>query len=267
MPYHRQTNNFKKFFSLKNSAVLFFVVIILVTETINPGLIKKPFQSASLSLYFVKNDIENHIKDVFSLLISKEQLSEENRNLTESYATLSTFCASSIVSLKNNQVELEKSLGRRAVSLKNHLGTAYVIAKPPITSYGSVIIDLGAQSGIKAGNKVLVGEYIVGIVSEVEKDKSTVKLYGEKGENVSLLVGTNRLTLTGIGKGLGTFESGTANESKIALGENVWLYDYPEYLFGTVVLITQSSANQYQTLTIKTPVNVFELSSVDIISN
>jgi len=267
MLYRRRTNILKSFLSLKNSITIFFVVLIILIGTANPSAITRPFQIVAFSFSLVKNNLENGVKNIFSLFASKERLAEENRNLNNKYAMLSTFCASSIQSLKNSQSELEESLGRKNASLKNYLGTAYVIAKPPITPYGTVTIDLGSASSVKIGNQAIVGEYLVGFVSEVLNDRSTVKLYGEKDENTPILVGRNRLLLSGQGGGLGTFKARVANESKILVGENAWLSNVPNYPFGIVASINQSSADQYQDLTIKNPVNIFELSSVDIVSN
>lgn len=267
MLYRQRTNKLKKLFSLKNSIIIFFVILIILIGIINPSLIIKPLQSIALSSALVKNNIESNISNVFSLFRSKEKLTEENQTLNKQYSTLSTFCALSIKSLKNKQGELEKSLGRKNTSLKNYIGTGYVIAKPPIVPYGTITIDLGDKSGVKIGNQAIVGEHLVGVISDVLNDRAIIKLYGEKDENILMLVGTKRLLLSGQGIGFGTFKAKVVNETEISAGENVWLSNAPNYLFGNVIFTNQSSNNQYQDLVVKSPISIFEISSVDIVSN
>lgn len=267
MLYRRRTNNLKVFFTFKNSVTIFFVVAIILIGAIDPSSITKPLQSVALSFYLVKNNIEDRILNLFSSIKLKGQLSEENRNLNKQYSALNTFCTLSIQNLKNKQDELEKSLGRKSVGLKNYIGTGYVIAKPPISSYGTVIIDLGEKSGIKVGDEAIVGGYIIGSVSDTFIDRSVIKLYGDKDENLPMLIGVKRLMLSGQGNGSGVFKIRAANEVQISVGESVWLSNAPDYIFGTIIISNQSSSDRYQDLTAKSPINIFELLSVDIVSN
>lgn len=267
MLYRRQTNSFINFFSLKNIATIIFVILIILIENINPSIITTPLQSIAISLAFVKNNTNNVFSGLFSSLQLKERLNQENLDLKKQYASLSTFCAASIQSLKSSRDELEKSLGRKNYSLKSYIGTGYVIAKPPIAPYGTVIIDLGDKSGVKIGNQAIVGENIIGLVLETKSDRAIIKLFGEKDESMPILIGTQHLLLSGQGQGFGTYKIRVANESGISIGENVWLSNAPNYLFGSVISINQSSSDQYQDLTIRSPLNIFELSSVDIVSN
>src|SRR3989344_2000918 len=110
MLYRRRTNNLKNFLSPKNSVTILFVILLILIGTIDSRIISKPLQSIALSFSLLKNNIDNGVSDIFSLFVSKEKLSEENRNLNRQYSALSVLCTSSISGLKTKQNDLEKSL-------------------------------------------------------------------------------------------------------------------------------------------------------------
>src|SRR3989344_2612915 len=264
--YRRQTKKFKNIFSLNNNIIIAFFVLLFFINAVSPSIITEPLQSLALKLSFVKNSVESGLIGFLSFFQSKDRLFEENENLKNQYASLSTFCAYSIQGLKSTKEELEKTLGRKRSDIKNYVGTGFVIAKPPISPYGTIEIDLGAEAGLKEGDEAVVGEYVIGYILEASKGHSMIKLYGEKGDNRTIAIGEKRLILDGQGEGFGSYKTRIANETIISLGETVWLSKNSDFIFGVVAATSYSPNDKYQELTIKSPINIVELGSVDIIA-
>lgn len=266
MLYRRQTKNLRGFFSRRNVIVIIFAIIILFFIIRKPVSVIRTFQSVSLSVYSAKQNLFGGIQNIFSLAANKENLAEDNRRLIEQKNTYELYASTTIASLNQTILDLQNSLGRKNVSVKNAIGTAFVIGKPPIVPYGTIVVDLGGKAGVKIGDLALVGNYIIGNISDVSDNRSTIKLYGDKDESVPLLVGDKRLPVTGLGAGLGAYKAKLAGVGSEIVGQDVRMISKSDYIFGKVVSIGQSGGEQYEDITIQSPVNVFEIGTVDIVS-
>lgn len=268
MLYRRQTKNLRNFLSRRNVIVAVFAVIVLFFIFDKPVSLIQIFQSTALSIYSAKETAINSIGNIFSLVISKRDLINENQSLKKQNEILNSDYNASMESLRQANLELRNSLGRVNVATKNRIGSAFVIGKPPIVPYGTIAVDLGLNQGVGVGDIALAGDYIIGKVSAVSPNRSTVKLYGGKDEKLSLFVGEKRLPLDGQGAGLGAFRSVIANGSgNDFINQNVRLVEYPDYIFGSVIEADPSEKDQDESLFIQSPVNIFELRIIDIIRN
>jgi cell shape-determining protein MreC len=267
MLYRQRTKNFQSFFSPRNVAVIVFVIMILLFVIVKPVSLIRMFQSAALSIYSAKQSLADRAGNIFSLAAAKENLADENRRLNEQRNAYLSYCSTTINSLRSVNLELQNSLGRKDVSIKSEVGTAFVIGKPPVVPYGVIVVDLGGKSGVKVGDLALVGDYIIGNIMDVSGNRSTVKLYGGKDEEMPLLVGDKRLPINGRGAGFGVYEAKITNIDSSIIGQNVRLIGEPDYLFGNIVSVEQPENGQYKNLIIESPVNVFEISMIDIVHN
>lgn len=250
-----------------NSLVIFVVIVLIVIGSRYPNLITTPLQTISLNLNNAKNNFLGDSGDFFySFFVDKSRLIKENDRLKNLLEKEREFCYLSIQSLEIAKQNLENALGRKSTR-EGVIGTAFVIGKPPIIPYGAIAVDLGGIHGVKVGDIVLAGDYIIGAIADVKNDFSLVKLIGEKNEERNVLIGEKRLAALAVGQGLGAFETKLDDQSAELLNSIVKLAEFPEFIFGVVTATERSASSQYYSLLIQSPVNTFELSQVEIVSN
>ena len=84
---------------------------------------------------------------------SKKILNNENVNLKNELNDLKTSLFS-LDALRDENLKLKEELGRKFV--KNSI-IASVLARPTLSPYDTLIIDVGSDDGISVGDKVVVG--------------------------------------------------------------------------------------------------------------
>jgi cell shape-determining protein MreC len=245
--------------------VLVIVSGAILISFVDRSLIISPVQRFAIATNSLLTTLFNKPGDWAALFRAKAKLNEDNRFLSEQYSGLSSVCTLAIQSLESDNAELSSALSRRSEDLKSKIiATAFVIGKPPVSPYGSVIIDLGMADKIEVGDIVLVGRYIIGTVESVSQNSSAVKMFGEKGDKRIFEVGEKRLPLHGEGQGGGSYSAEYIKKDEDISGAGVRLADYPEYRFAEVLKPRDTSATKYEVKFVS-PVNIYEITSVDIV--
>lgn len=129
-------------------------------------------------------------------------LSAENRALREENAIL----RQEIILLKEAQIEnetLREQLEFKTSAPNYHMLSAQVIGHDPTNLLQYLIIDRGAEDGIKKGMPVVVAEGLVGRITQVSAASSKVMLISNPSSSVSALIQRSRAT--GIVQGRGEY--------------------------------------------------------------
>jgi len=203
------------------------------------------------------------ITTFFSLFSSNASLKNRNNQLEQELLAKDASLADQEILVKEN-ADLKSML-----HFKNETGNilARVMSKPPFTPYDVFVVDIGEESGVVVGNRVMIGQIYIGTVTSVSSDSSLVTLLSTS-ENVSeAYIGDEALPVTLNGRGGGNFETTLPLGSKIKEGDLVVsYYSRTPYQMGKVSKIIDNEDNTFMTVLITLPFNLYSLSHVEIIS-
>jgi rod shape-determining protein MreC len=116
------------------------------------------------------------IKDFFSFYANLAKINRENVKLLEDKIALESEIAS-LKRLKEENIILKQQLDVKNIQLKDRqLLLVDVMGNPQDPTGSSIFVNKGTESGIKKGDNVILGTFIVGIVKETYLGKSLVDL-------------------------------------------------------------------------------------------
>lgn len=160
--------------------------------------------------------------------------------------------------------KLEEMLGR---AQSDNRVVAYVLVGPKFSPYDTLVVDAGLDEGVAVGNTVVyAGSGAIGEVVEVSAASSKVKLYSSPGEEHFVLVGPHYIPVTAFGRGMGNFEAKVSQDSVVATGDNI-VSVKGDFILGTISLVEEVPAEPIKRIFFRTPFNITEIRSVEIIVN
>ncbi len=180
-----------------------------------------------------------------------------NRGETPDVATLSPSAQNILIrELQKENDDLKSALGRNE---QNDFVLAYILKKPPFTAYDTFILDVGAEQGLKVGDKVYSsGNILIGDIAEVYHSTSKVILYSSSGTKYEVLIGNTNIQATAIGRGGGTFETVLPRDVKIYEGDTVSVPDISNSVFGIVGKIIADPVRTFSVIIFSQPINIYE---------
>lgn len=260
----RQRNNFSSGNRNKKRStflsVLFVLFLIFILTFYGPKNfifgIASPFWNLKTFIYYF-------IDDNAKLLSSKISLIQENENLkTQIEKDKRDMVLKDVLSAENDG--LKTALNRKDLNKKSILSA--ILVKPSLSPYDTLIIDVGNDQNISVGDKVAAdGNTFIGYVSEVYNNTSKVILYSSPGEKVNVLIGNSNVEKEAIGMGGGNFEVSVPKEVDIKEGDSIVIPSVSTNVFGIVDHLEYESADAFQRVLFKSPVNVSELKWVFVI--
>ena len=223
------------------------------------------------------NEITGRINSRYSNFSGYFALKEINRQLAEENARLRNELKSSFV-----PVDTSKKLHTDSIkvdSLEKYRKYFYLPARVVNNTVSSqtnyITLERGAMQGIKKGMSVVGPEGIVGVVTEVGNNYSTVMSLLHRNSRVSAMLKKDDF--------LGSIEWDGANPSflvlknipkseKVAKGDTVltsyYSVNFPSNLMiGTVANISSDPSSNFYTIKVKTATNFYTLQYVNVIGN
>lgn len=195
------------------------------------------------------------------MVASKYSLTKENQRLQEEISARDSG-AMLLDTLRSENENLKALLGRNA---KGTFVIGVILARPPAALYDTLVIDAGSSDGIKVGDKVYAeGDVLLGDIAEVSSHQSKVSLYSSPGRVTPVLFGTTTIAAEATGKGGGNFMTRLPAKTLISSGEIVTMPQIHAHTFGVVEDVTLDSSASLQTILFKTPVNVNQISFVEV---
>lgn len=192
---------------------------------------------------------------------AKNKLAAENADLRAEVARLSSKVASEDVLAREN-AELKAVMGR--VDSSSFI-LAVVLGKPPHSVYDTLLIDGGARAGFVVGQMVYAnGETPIGTIAEVMPLSAVVRLYSAPGEKTEARLSPSNTDVTLTGRGGGNFSTTVPHELVVETGASVVSKELDPKVIGTFMKVTSDARDPFQTLLIASPVNVNDLSFVQV---
>jgi len=248
---------------------VFVVVLIFVFGSIFFSLFSGSLIRVLTPIWRGENIIARGFQNLFLFVHSKDSLIKENQNLREKIVADELLLVSMRTSTEN-QDSLLRNFGR--VSIKNGIN-ATVLVHPPETPYDVLVIDAGSFDGVEVGQEVslamnsasgFIGPKI-GIITEVFKKNSRVKLFSASGEKTNAILERNSIPVVLLGRGGGNFEFTLPREAEISVGDKILSSDISRVLVGVVKDVEMSATDSFKKILVISAANIYTENFVTVL--
>ena len=160
------------------------------------------------------------------------------------------------------------------IILKEHLGRyekeperifAVVLAKPDVTPYDTLIIDVGKDDNVLVGDMIVFENVVLGEVVEIYQTTSTVRLYSSHGEHIAVFIGDDAITAEAYGLGGGNFEIELPRNVDVFVGDSIYIPEFYPQILGVVEHINSDPNDAFERILFRSPVSLFSFRFVDVI--
>jgi cell shape-determining protein MreC len=260
----------------RRAAALILLAVLIFAVFLGfgfPDVFKESLVFVSAPLLRAKDSFKDRVNEIFSIFKEKQLLESENIDLRQKIRELEAKLLLS-EALKRENKELKEILSRSGGDFSV---AASVLSRPPQSPYDVLIIDAGEKHGVEAGMSVSAyGSVFLGVVSEVFKETSRVKLasapgqktdvliYGNNNENFNTEPGPLVLPSRAIGRGNGNFEIILPRESAVGSGDRAMTLGTNPLIMGIVEEVVMDPADAFQKILFRLPVNIQELRWVEV---
>lgn len=237
-------------------------IVVLTVIIFTTSLFSKTFYASMVGLTGARVATGQSVSTFFGLFSSKASLQNKNNQLEQELLEKDTKLADQEILVKEN-ADLKAML-----HFKNETGNilARVMSKPPFTPYDVFVVDVGEESGVVVGNRVMIGQIYIGTITSVSSDSSLITLLSTSDNASEAYIGDEALPVTLNGRGGGNFETTLPLGSKVSEGDLVvTYYSQTPYQIGTISKIIDNEDNTFMTVLLTLPFNLYSLSHVEII--
>lgn len=240
---------------LVTTVSLFVVVAILLVRTFAP----ETLVSVATPLWKSGAYVSQKTHGLFSvfyassdLMRQRDMLADENLSLTNTNRALTTQLA-----------DITRLVGTRQESARHIL--AGVLARPPLSPYDTLTLDVGSSAGIQHGAFVFgPGNVPIGTIVLVTNHTSRVSLFSSPGTVTDGWVGDKRLPVTLTGASAGAFTATLARASGVAVNDVVYIPAGGALPIGTIVQIDTDPSSPHDEVHIVPYTNIFSLTWVEV---
>ncbi|MEX2028952.1 MAG: rod shape-determining protein MreC [Candidatus Paceibacterota bacterium] len=210
------------------------------------------------------NNVGENFSQAKLLFVSKKTLDQENDNLKSELEEVQAMMRNYNTLLVEN-LDLKEMLGRSGQGELRPRVLASILSKPSRSPYDTLIIDAGAEEGIKNGNLVFaLGDLPIGTIAETYPQSSKVILFSSSGEKTPAVMAGNNIFLEMVGRGGGNFEMIMPRDVVPAVGDQAILPGITPRIIGVVQKIISDSRSPFVKALLVSPVNVQEIKFVQI---
>ncbi|MBI2476128.1 MAG: rod shape-determining protein MreC [Candidatus Taylorbacteria bacterium] len=228
-----------------------------------PRLANQSLYAFARPIWSARDYVTGLLANLKSLFSSKETLAAQNlsleRKLKEARVALLDLDA-----YRKENDELKRLLGRNPAEKKV---LALILAKPNRSLYDTLVLDVGANQGVKEGDKVYYGDFVIGAVRAVYAGYSKAVLASSAGETLTVRIATSSIDTEAAGRGGGNFIAKLPKEIPIKLGDLIKSVGPEPRFFGAVEDIERTETSSFQFVLFKLPVNINTLEWVEVSLN
>lgn len=264
MNYPLKSSNFesrKK--SSRNKILLVILILIIALIILSTTVAQNTLFFIAKPVWAVKNYFIKVNKTNLEYFKSKQTLMNEKQAMQAQIFEAGTLSALNTI-LQTENDTLKDLLGRKDTKQKTVL--AEILVKPPQNFYDILTIDIGANHNVKVGNKVMADANVyIGEVSEVLPTSAKVILYSSPGEKRQVVIGSNSVSAEAVGRGGGNFSIFLPREIEVRENDVIVIPSITPNVFGIVEKVSSQDKDSFQTILFKSPVNISELSFVEVV--
>lgn len=243
------------------------LLVVLIAGSFVFGLLDAPraiLVSAVSPIWDAENNFLLKIKVWSGYFKSKKALSEENMKLKNNLLRLSAIELENRALVDENDA-LKEEVGRGGGRQQGVLGI--ILARPNRTPYDTFIIDVGANYGVKRGDRVItLGNIIIGEIIEAYESESRAVLYSSPERETDVIIGPEYISAVAYGIGNGNYRIEIPREVGIEPNFIISVPSIENYILGSVSEVKSEPADALKRILFKIPVNFQQLRWVEIIS-
>ena len=156
-----------------------------------------------------------------------------------------------------------KEIFLRSVGDNNLLAT--ILVKPGKSPFGTVVIDVGENDGVKPEDLVFaMGDVVLGEIESVDKNTSKVILYSSPGYISQVTLENTGRYFNAKGRGGGDFEISFPRDLEVEEGQ-IFLYpSINSYMVGVVEKVIFDPRDSFKKVLFRSAVNIQELKWVTV---
>lgn len=248
-------NRRRKKISRRTAVLLVAAVLVLFTGLLWRAAAANLLWRIFTPLFAAKTEAAAGGSGFFAQFEDRAALARENAALKQELASSSAALVDRNFLYAEN-LQLKAMLGR--VSQDKTL-LATVIVRPPETPYGTLMLDVGSKSGVRAGDLVSAGgSAYIGRVSEAYDTASRVTLFSAPGQSYQgMLRGSVPVALTG--EGSGSMEGQVPAGVDVSVGDPVLLPSIMPEFSALVTGVVAEEGESFQSVYLTLPANPLEL--------
>jgi len=257
--YHPNINKGRNRKLILSGALVALILIVIIFGNFSFGIIDKPIMYIIRPFFKAQNVFGSWWQNLKIEFNEKKSLQKENAILREKNIEMETKIARSEILEKENAI-LKNTFSDDE---KQNFLLASVIFRPPMTPYDILIIDSGSDNGIREGMQVSAfGNVLLGYVADLFPNTSKIKLISSFGEETNIVLESSGVPAIAIGRGGENFEIMLPRAIKVDVGERIITLGKRPMLIGIVEKIEHQSADPFQKIIFRLPVNIQYLSHV-----
>ncbi|TSC68003.1 MAG: Uncharacterized protein G01um101472_207 [Parcubacteria group bacterium Gr01-1014_72] len=267
MMKYLRTSNLKR----RKSALLLTLPVVallaaLALDFTVPDLLSQAGITIARPFWYARDAFTGFLGDAGAMFLGNRGLRAENEALRSRVAAMQTEArALPFLAEEANEVALffsrtDLANGRRAL--------AHVLAPPPRSPYDTLLIDAGEEQGIHVGDLVGASPHsVLGRIERLGKRTALVKLFSTPGETLPVVIENTAVAFDAIGRGGGNFEMKIPREADVVAGAGIFLPGGPtKGMVGIVEFIEADETSSFQRVLFKSPINIFELRFVEVVT-
>jgi len=264
MNYLLKSSNFEDRRKMARRKILVTVLILVIGFfIINTHLTRQILFYIAEPIWKIQSRISN--SSFGEYFRTKQNIINEKIALEQKLFLAGDLMAQNSVLQKENDT-LKDLFDRKETKLKTIL--ASILVKPPQTPYDTLTVDVGEDQQIKIGDKVIaLANVFIGEVTEVYSHSSKVTLYSTPGQKLSVVLGDSSISAEAEGIGGGNFNIFLPKEVEVKENDVIVIPAITSNVFGIVEKVTFKDKDSFQTVLFKSPVNIAELTFVEIVLN
>jgi len=248
------------------TAFFFFAFFVLMVFTVFSGafhFFSSVANDTSIPFWNIGSAGNSAFSKFTAFLSSQQSLVEKNAELSKKIKKMQTELTGYDFVVQEN-LELKNLLFQK----KENAVFGAIIARPNVTAYDTFLIDIGENSGIQKGDKILSDEnMILGTVEETYPWSAKAILFSTAGKISDTLLGPDNIPTQLKGLGGGSFIAELPREMDIREGDSAILPGAPEYVMATVISKEQKSTESFQTIYLRGSVSLFDAKYVQVIKH
>lgn len=245
------------------SFTIVFILIVLALFIIPPTRhsVKKVGSFISMPFVRIVHTVGGWFSGIGTALERKSVLEKENKALTAQVTELEARLVERNAIAKEN-AEFREMLGR---SDSASFTLAAVLTKPPRSAYGTMVIDGGSRVGFSEGDIVYAsGKTPIGKIESVLPRSALVRLYTFPGEELEVRLSPSGIDATLVGRGGGNFSMEVPHGFIVPSETVARTKEIDPHIVAVLEKITSDPREPLQTLLLTAPVNIMELSFVEV---
>jgi len=242
-------------------------LLLFAIDRIAPHVLSKSVNTIARPILESRALTDSYLAQVTAAFKEKQSLKQRNNELQKELQRVRQRLLR-MHALEAENARLRKQVGRHAQS-DTRMVYARVLSRPPASVYDTLLIDVGTNTGVSAGDRVLAGDAVIlGRVVSASEDTARIRLLTHPELSTEAVIyGSATTTTTVTGAGGGNYRTRLPAGVDVSVGNAVIDARTGDYVLGSVREVREAESDSFQHILFRTPVNIQQLRFVTVITD